>query len=312
MPRLRPAHLGLTLSTRHRRRRNGRATTVVAVLGVLASLGLVGAWVWPGSPLATARSAVRSRTLPQLLAPAGRPTSGLAPLPVKATEIKISQSGWYSWALLDTRTGELSGPADRDQVSTTASLIKSWIGADFLRRTAEEGRQPSADDKEQIETMIRDSDNEAADALFTTIGREDSTRRMISICGLADSTVAADGGWSNTLMSPADITRLGACMADGRAAGPWTTYLLDQLRSVRDEGDFGIRKAFPEDQQKTIATKNGWVDREELQEYHVSCMAIGTGWVVGVMARYEIANGYAYGAKICELVGQELRKAAGG
>jgi len=250
--------------------------------------------------------------MPQLLAPAVKPTSGLPPLPVKPTEIKISQSGWYSWALLDTRTGELSGPADRDARSTTASLIKSWIGADFLRRAAEEGRQPNADETEQVESMIRDSDNEAADALFTADGREESVRRMISICGLADSEVAADGGWSNTLMSPADITRLGACIADGRAAGRWTAFLLDQLRAVRDEGDFGIRKAFPEDQQKKIATKNGWIDREELQEYHVSCMAIGDGWVVGVMARYEINKGYGYGAKICELVGQELRKAAGG
>ena len=87
-----------------------------------------------------------------------------------------------------------------------------------------------------------------------------------------------------------------------------TFRAVETLRTIEDE----IRKAFPEDQQKAIATKNGWVEREEEQEYHVSCMAIGDGWVVGVMARYEIDKGYEYGAKICELVGQELRKAAGG
>jgi len=239
--------------------------------------------------------------------------SKLAPLPVKATEIRISHSGWYSWALMDTRTGELFGPADRDAVSTTASLIKSWIGADFLRRSADQGRPPSAEETELVETMIRDSDNEAAEELYAANGRDGSIRRLISTCGLHDTTVAADGGWSGTLLSPADITRLGACIADGRAAGPtWTEYLLEQLRAVRDDGDFGIRKAFPEEQQKAIATKNGWVDREEEQEYHVSCMAIGTGWVVGVMARYEIDKGPEYGAEICRLVGQQLRKAAGG
>ena len=44
----------------------------------------------------------------------------------------------------------------------------------------------------------------------------------------------------------------------------------------------------------------------------MSCMAIGTGWVVGVMARYEIEKGPEYGAEICRLVGKQLRKAAGG
>ncbi|MEV4533147.1 serine hydrolase [Asanoa sp. NPDC049518] len=304
------------MSTSHRRRRDHRATTVIALIGVLAVVGFAGARFWPGSPFAS-RSAARTRIAPQAVAtsrvPESAPKTGLSPLPVKATEIRISHSGWYSWALLDTRTGELSGPTDRTALSTTASLIKSWIGADFLHRTAERGQRPTDEEAEQLETMIRDSDNEAADALFDAVGREDSIRRLISTCDLHESMAASDGGWSGTLMSPADITRLGACIADGRAAGPvWTDYLLDQLRAVRDDGDFGIRKAFPEDQQRTIATKNGWVDREEEQEYHVSCMAIGTGWVVGAMARYEIEKGPAYGAEICKLVGAQLRKAAGG
>jgi hypothetical protein len=303
------------LSTSHRRRRNRGATTVVAILGVLVVLGIVGLRLWFGS-LPAAQSAARSRFVPHGAA-AGAPESaarsGLKPLPVKATDIKIFHSGWYSWALQDTRTGEVFGPADRTGLSTTASLIKSWIGADHLRRAAEQGRTLSEEEAELIETMIRDSDNDAAELLYTYNGREQSIYRLISICGLQDSRVSDDGGWSRTLLSPADITRLGACIADGRAAGPrWTGYLLDQLRAVRDEGDFGIRKAFPEDQQKMIATKNGWVDREEEQEYHVSCMAIGDGWVIGVMARYEIDKDFEYGAYICQKVGEELRKAAGG
>lgn len=242
-----------------------------------------------------------------------RPQPERGPLPLKATDIKIIQSGWFSWALLDTRTGALSGPDDRDVVSTTASLIKPWIAADFLRRTADRGLTPSEEDLEQIESMIRDSDNEAADALYIEDGRDDSIRRLISTCGLVDSRVADDLGWSRTLISAADITRLGACIADGRAAGPrWTSYLLDQMRAVTGTGDFGVRKAFPADQQSKIAIKNGWVDRDEEQEYHVSCLAIGDGWVVGVVTRYQIDKGYEYGARICELVGQQLRQAAGG
>jgi len=292
---------------------------VIAIVGVLAALCVAGLGLWPGSSLAV-RVAARWRSAPVVggglessgLLP-GKPKTELKPLPVKATDIKIRQSGWFSWALLDTRTGQLSGPADRTALSTTASLIKPWIAADFLRRAAEQGQAPSDDQLEQIESMIRDSDNEAAESLYIENGREESIRRLISTCGLGDSKVADDGGWSRTLLSPADITRLGACIADGRAAGPaWTTFLLDQMRAVTGMGDFGIRKAFPQDEQSKIAIKNGWIDREEEQEFHVSCMAIGDGWVVGVMSRYEIDKDYEYGAKICELVGEQLREAAGG
>jgi hypothetical protein len=287
---------------------------------VLATAGLAATLLWPATP-PVFRSAGRAR--PHVGAAASRMAESplanraaappLSPLPVKATDIRFAHSGWFSWALLDTRTGEMFGPPDRSALSTTASLIKSWIGADFLRRAAEEGRTPSDEELEAVESMIRDSDNDAAEALYEANGGASSISRLISRCGLMDGRVAADGGWSRTLLSPADVARLGACIADGRAAGPtWTAYLLDELRGVRDEGDFGIRKAFPPEQQHTIATKNGWVEREEEQEYHVSCMAIGDGWVVGVMTRYEIDKGYEYGAAICELVGRRLREAAGG
>jgi hypothetical protein len=285
---------------------------------VLAVVGLAGTLLWAASPLvlhspARARPQIgAANRVPEPTVVPATPESGLAPLPVKATEISIAHSGWFSWALLDTRTGEMFGPADRTAWSTTASLIKSWIAADFLRRADEQGRTPSDKALEMIESMIRDSDNEAADLLFEDIGGPRSIDRLISQCGLQDSRAAPDGGWSSTLFSAADITRLGACIADGRAAGPaWTAYLLDEMRAVRDEGDFGIRKAFPPDQQQAIATKNGWVEREEALEYHVSCMAIGAGWVVGVMTRYEIDKGYEYGAAICEQVGRQLREAAG-
>ncbi|HEV7711285.1 MAG TPA: hypothetical protein VGP16_24060 [Asanoa sp.] len=310
-----------------RRRRARRATTLIAFIVVIAAMGVAGLRLWPGSPLA-AKAAARWESQPGLTGatgdpdadsdgatatnpPAAKPKPALKPLPVAATDVQIDHSGWFSWALLDTRTGKMSGPADRSDLSTTASLIKSWIGADYLRRSAEQGQDPSASRMAQVETMIRDSNNEAAQSLYEADGGAPAIKRLISMCKLKDSKVAADGGWSRTQLSPADITRLGACIANGTAAGPkWTKYLLDQMRAVRGTGDFGMRKAFPAAEQKKIAIKNGWVDRQAEQEYHVSCMAIGDGWVIGVMAKYEINKGYEYGANICEQVGEQLRAAA--
>jgi hypothetical protein len=298
--------------------RRSRVSGFVAVAIVLVALVAAGMRLLPGSPLA-AKAAARWET-PTTTAPSSKGPSKAAPSPspskspelppisVRAADVQIDASGWWSWALLDLRTGKMSGPASRTKTSTTASLIKSWIAADYLRRAAEDGDRPSDSRMEQLRVMIRDSNNEAAESLYNEVGRVDSIERLLDICKLQDSEPSSSGGWSRTLLSPADITRLGACIADGRAAGPkWTGWLLKEMRAVRGTGDFGIRKAFPTSEQKTIAIKNGWVDRQAENEYHVSCLAIGDGWAIGVMARYEINKGYPYGADICEQVGEQLR-----
>jgi hypothetical protein len=300
--------------------RRSRISGFVAVAVVLVALVAAGVRLLPGSPLA-AKAAARWET-PTTTAPKAAPTPSSAPSPtptpssspelppisVRPADVQIDASGWWSWALLDRRTGKLYGPGSRNELSTTASLIKSWIAADYLRRAAEDGETPSDSRMAQLRVMIRDSDNEAAESLYNQVGRVDSIERLLDICKLKDSEPSSSGGWSRTMLSPADITRLGACIADGRAAGPkWTDWLLKEMRAVRGTGDFGIRKAFPAAERKTIAIKNGWVDRQAENEYHVSCLAIGDRWTIGVMARYEINKGYPYGADICEKVGEQLR-----
>jgi hypothetical protein len=297
------------------------------ITGVLLVLVLVGLRLLPGSPLAASaaaqwgepdRSAATSGSAGQPASRSDRPTPtptptptpspSLPPLAVRPADVKIDATGWWAWSLLDARTGESYGSENMTETSTTASLIKSWIGADYLRGLAGAGKQPTDAQLQQVRVMIRDSDNNAAESLYNKIGRAASIKRLISTCKLTDSSVAKDGGWSRTKLSPRDITRMAACIADGRAAGPtWTKWLLDEMRAVRGVGDFGIRKAFPASVQKTIAIKNGWVDRQAEQEYHVSCLAIGDGWTMGVMTKYPINLGYTYGAKICQQVAEQLR-----
>jgi hypothetical protein len=301
--------------TQTKRRRTPYPLLILA--GVLLVVSVLALRLLPGSPLAA--QAAAEWEPPTAAATTGAPRAGppaptaspsptLPPLAVRPISVKIDASGWWSWALLDTRTGTLSGPSSNSRTSTTASLIKAWIGADFLRRSQERSETPSDERVQQLRTMIRNSDNDAAESLFQAVGRTDSIKRLISMCKLQNSSPSSAGGWSRTMLSPADVARMGACIADGRAAGPtWTKWLLNEMRNVRGTGDFGMRKAFPADEQKTIAIKNGWIDRQAEQEYHVSCLAIGDGWVIGVMARYAINKGYTYGANICEQVGEQLR-----
>jgi hypothetical protein len=226
---------------------------------------------------------------------------------VAAGPVSVNVNGWYSWALLDQRTNEITGSKNMSGTNRTASMIKAWIAADYLRRSAERGATPSKSRLAQVSTMIRDSDNEAASSLYALIGKQASTKRLISICGLTDSKPGPTS-WSDTRLSARDTARMAACIADGRAAGPkWTSWLLKEMRLVRGVGDFGIRKAFPAKVAKTIAIKNGWVTREDSGNWEVNCLAIGDGWTMGVLTRYDASLGYEYGAGICQKVAAQLR-----
>ncbi|RKN48366.1 hypothetical protein [Micromonospora endolithica] len=299
---------------------------LIAVTAILIGMVLVSLRLLPGSPFesqAAARwgepaapgerqtgSATDRRARPPAASPSPRATR--EPLPFVAKDLDLDIEGWYSWSVLDRRTGEIIGSDNMAETSTTASLIKSWIVADYLRRTAEAGKTPSDAKLADATKIIRDSDNTRTEQFYNSLDREASIKRLLSLCELTDSKVASDEGWSRTELSPRDTARLGQCIADGRAAGPkWTRWLLSEMKQVRGAGDFGIRKAFPAAERKNIAIKNGWIDRTREQEMHINCLAIGDTWTMGVMVRYPINMGYEYGMKNCQKITEALLRDAG-
>lgn len=287
-------------------------TTLLAV--ILGAMRLV-----PGGPLASTAAdqpvwrdpstgAGHTRTeATDALPPSSARVLEAVPATVRSAAVRVDAKGWWSWALLDHRTGTLSGSANVGEVSTTASLIEAWIGADFLRRAAEAGHTPTDEHLRRLRAMIRDSDDASAETLWAAVGRSASIDRMVRICQLTDGR-PDERTWSGTRISARDVARLGVCLADGRAAGGrWTPWLLAEMRAVRGVGDFGVRRAFPPALWPGIAIKNGWAARAATGEWHVSCLAIGDGWSIGVMTRYPAVHGHAHGATICRKVGEALR-----
>jgi hypothetical protein len=208
-------------------------------------------------------------------------TPTLAPLPFQSAPATLAGGQLVGWALMDQRTGQIWGSATMAATNWTASMIKAWIGADYLHEHA----QPSQASMALIETMIRDSDNTAADSLYYDNGEARSIRRMITRCGLTDS--AAGDRWARTSMSARDAARLGTCIANGTAAGTrWTNWYLGLMRTVRGEGNFGIRDALPVDQRAMVAIKNGYEHFSDDGLFRVNCLAIGPGWTMAVLQTY--------------------------
>jgi hypothetical protein len=226
-----------------------------------------------------------------------------APL-LRAAPVKVSSPGFWSWALMDRRTGELATAANASTTHVTASMIKAWLAADYLRRAAERNTTPNSSTMHQLSIMIRDSDNNAASFFYRANGEEATIGRLISTCGLTDSKPAID--WAQTLVSARDATRLGACVGDGRAAGAkWTEWLLNEMRNVRGTGRFGIITVLPAEVAAKTSIKNGWIAKSD-GKWHVNCMAIGPDWVLSVMTVYPASKGMGHGIDICESVTQQL------
>src|SRR5581483_8777161 len=164
---------------------------------------------------------------------------------------------------------------------------------------------PSNGSLAALSTMIRDSANEPASDFFDELGHADSIARMNQVCGL-DGAKAGDG-FGLTRMSARDAVRLAHAIGTGKAAGPhWTDWLINEMRNVRGDGDFGIRMAFPATQRAGIAIKNGWDTWSATSEWTVNCMAFTPSWAMAVLTRYPENLGFDHGAQLTETVAAQL------
>ncbi|MBQ0902597.1 hypothetical protein [Micromonospora sp. U21] len=261
--------------------------------------------------------------------PTPPPPPTLAAGPVSVT----FKGEFFSWALLDRQTGKISGSSNMTSTSSTESMIKAWIVSDYLRQLGD--KEPSAGLKKSASAAIRDSNDDAANAVYKAAGGSYAVpaggqpgpviKRAISICGLTDTkrgnVPKYEGFWSFTRMSPRDAVRLGDCIADGKAAGPkWTKWVLSEMSKVqgttaaKDQktksggGRWGIINGLPKSitAQGPVSIKNGWTELYYDGNWHVNCLAVNGKWSLAVMLRYPIKSGLDYGAQVCASVATQL------
>lgn len=287
----------------------------------LSAVVLAGALVMPPA-LARLRANDRPGPSPAMSVPAAPPagarSSSPKPTPPGGTltprPIHLDVNGFWSWALLDGKTGRISGSANSAATSPAESMINVWIVADYLRGLAERQRTPTATRLAQASAAIRDSDDAAAQTLHLAAGGDAQIQRMISICQLADTRI--DGDWARTRISARDAVRLGTCIADGRAAGPtWTQWVRTEMTKVRggageqDQpygGRWGITDGLPKDLAKGVGIKNGWGRSTADRLWHVNCLAVADEWVLAVLLRYPVREGLTWGAQACASAAAQL------
>jgi hypothetical protein len=234
--------------------------------------------------------------------------------PPDPRSLRVPGAGYFGWALLDRRTGRTTGSANAStSANTVESMIKPWIVADYLRREASAGRQPSAETLRELTLTIVDSNDPLAEKYYRLGGSDSLVRRLRTQCGLTRLGIEPTL-WGMTTMSPLDAVRYGRCLADGRAAGPqWTNWVLDTMRAVRGSvraqvsgavqgGRWGIIDGLPPELARETAIKNGWTSY--VDGWHVNCLAVHRDWVLSVLLR--MPAGLIAAAEGCERIAARL------
>ncbi|MFJ6196592.1 hypothetical protein [Micromonospora sp. NPDC092111] len=306
-----------------------RVIMVLAVLAVLLGVGLLVPTAYAKLAGDDGAGGIGGGAAEKVPTPA--PTEPPAPT-LAAAPVSVNFKGqFFGWALLDRKTGEITGSKNMASTNSTESMLKAWIVSDYLRQLGD--KAPSAELKKAASLAIRDSDDDAANKVYRAAGGSyrvpaggqagPVVQRAIKICGLTDTergnVAGYEGWWSFTRMSPQDAVRLGDCIADGKAAGPvWTTWVLDEMAKVRGSvsqqqarsggGKWGIVDGLPAEikAQGPVSVKNGWTQLSYDGNWHVNCLAVTDKWSLAVMLRYPAGQPLSYGAKVCASVTTQL------
>jgi ribosomal protein L20A (L18A) len=286
---------------------------LAAALACLALGNLTLASAAPMTPPARPEPAEEAGEPTVEATPMAEPAEQPAPSPEPLVSVEVE--GFFAWAMRDRVRGEVLQSTNARETSSTESMIKAWIVADYLRRT----RNPSRQDLRDASRAIRESHNGATERLYQIGGRDRVVRRMIDICELRDTSIPDPGWWSRTEMSAVDAVRLGECIGNGTAAGPeWTDWLLEEMRQVRgstaledqranfEGGRWGIIDGLPEPFAEQVSIKNGWTRIGRDNSWHISCLGITEQWVLAVMMRYPARYSLDYGAERCAEVARQL------
>ncbi|MEU6402775.1 serine hydrolase [Streptomyces sp. NPDC046985] len=157
----------------------------------------------------------------------------------------------------------------------TASVVKVDILAALLLRAQDAGRRLTARERTDAAAMIEESDNDAASALWRTVGGADGLDAANRRLGLTDTCGGRDGLWGLTRTTAADrlalLTQVFGAAASSALGAASRAYVQGLMGRVAAGQDWGVSAAADDSK---WALKNGWLPRST------------TGlWVVNSMGR---------------------------
>ncbi|WP_306366847.1 serine hydrolase [Nocardiopsis sp. CC223A] len=224
----------------------------------------------PEADPAVVRAMLSESTLPLIpFAPVTAPATGGAvltqsqyeDLDARVAEIIDRGGGRAGIAVQDLHTGATFSHGAQEGFAT-ASVAKLMIATMLVLRARDEGRELTAVERSQIEAMIRYSDNDVTNGLYTRIGYNPGFAEGAERLGFTGTEPQPNGVWGGTLTTPADQIRLLRTLytAEGPLTADERSHIRGLMESVAPEQAWGVSAAAgPQD---VVGLKNGWTPRE--------------------------------------------------
>ncbi|MFC7220629.1 serine hydrolase [Streptomyces polyrhachis] len=200
-----------------------------------------------------------------------------APDPAKAVRGALDalgpHAGRYTLAVQDLDTGARAVYGARTGTYDTASIVKVDILAALLLRGERDGAALTAVQRQWASAMIRSSDNEATDRLWSVLGGPQALDRANGTLGLGATTAGGWGTWGLTQTTAADqLTLLRAVFAeDSPLSGESRRYVASLMGAIVPGQDWGVTAAGPG---APRVLKNGWLMRSRTKLWDVNSIGV--------------------------------------
>jgi hypothetical protein len=227
--------------------------------------------------------APQGNTLPMPQAPPAAPSPGFDGLDARtkqATADAAKSGADISVVVLDRDTGQTVSGGDGSSFPI-ASVVKLFIADDLLLKESRGETTLSAADRKSLDSMLRSSDDGAAQTFWDRLGGSAVIARIKARYGLGGTTAPWDGSWDVTTSTAADLVRYYDMLLDGSGGLPpaQANVIVSDLAQSTPTGLDGYPQRFgiPEGlYAEPVAVKQGWFCCwNGGNQLHVSTGAIG-------------------------------------
>lgn len=209
--------------------------------------------------------APQNNTLPLPDAPPEAASSGFDGLDArtKAAIADASKAGAdISVVVMDRDTDQTISGGDGSSFPI-ASVVKLFIADDLLLKESKGETTLSPSDRKSLDTMLRSSDDGAAQMFWDRLGGNAVIARVKSRYGLGGTTAPWNGHWDVTTSTASDLVRYYDMLLDGTGGLPpeQTNIIVGDLAQSTPTGLDGYPQRFgiPEGlYAEPVAVKQGW------------------------------------------------------
>jgi hypothetical protein len=198
--------------------------------------------------------------------PHGVPGAAFDGLPARiaqATEDAAANGATISIAVLDRAHNHMLSNGN-DQLVAIASVAKLFIADDLLSQESSSDRELSSADRQALDSMLRSSDDAAAETLWGERGGETIITDVAGRYGLTSTTPPSDGRWWNTMSSASDLVHYYDMLLNGSGglSGQRAEIIVNDLAGSTATGADGYPQRFgiPDGlYAEPVAVKQGWM-----------------------------------------------------